>query len=311
MDPLRSYFKHSKLLLLDGGLATELEDRGYDLKDSLWSARLLIDNPEAIKAVHRDYLEAGADCIISASYQGTIEGFMNKGLSEKQASDLLQLSVQLAMDARDEFWASREHYVDRLRPLVAASIGPYGAALADGSEYTGDYELDEAGLYHFHKRRFQILAATKADILAVETIPSYAESRALARLLQETPGRYAWFSFSCRDGKHINDGTPIASCARELVDLEQVSAIGVNCTAPTFIPSLVSELRNISNKPILVYPNSGEKYDIETRRWHGTVDSKQFARASVGWSKEGASILGGCCRTGPDHIRLMKELLKK
>ena len=297
--------------MLDGGLATELENRGHDLDDVLWSARLLLDEPAAIGQVHQDYLTAGADCLITASYQGTIPGFMQRGLGEAQAEGLLRLAVQLALDARDEFWARHSNRPGRIRPIVAASIGPYGAALADGSEYTGKYDLDEDGLYLFHRRRFQILAETKADILACETIPSYSETRALISLLRQTPDRFAWFSFSCQDDKRISDGTPLAICAEMLDGIDQVAAVGINCTAPGLIPGLIGEIKRVSNKPIIVYPNSGEEYDGTTRRWLGPSDSDEFAQASEEWCAAGATMIGGCCRTGPDHIRQMRAQLLK
>jgi homocysteine S-methyltransferase len=305
-NPLAPFLADDGLLILDGGLATELEARGYDLADDLWSARLLLDEPAAIKALHTDYLAAGADCIISASYQGTIPGFMKRGLSELQAEALLRLSVTLALEARDTFWSAPANRRGRIRPLVAASVGPYGAALADGSEYTGNYDLEEEGLWRFHRRRWEILAGTAADILACETIPSQPESRALARLLAETPGRYAWFSFSCRDERHINDGSLLVDCLEPLAKMEQVAAVGINCTAPRHIPGLIAEARSVTGKPIVVYPNSGEVYDVANQRWSGIADSADFAGAGREWRQAGASVIGGCCRTGPDHIRSIR-----
>ncbi len=297
--------------MLDGGLATELENRGHNLDDDLWSARLLVDDPSAIARVHQDYLAAGADCLITASYQGTIHGFMQRGFGKSEAEDLLTQAVVLALDARDAFWANPENRPGRIRPIVAASIGPYGAVLADGSEYTGDYDLDEEGLYLFHRRRFQILADTQADMLACETIPSYFETIALISLLQQTPDRYAWFSFSCQDEKRINDGTPLAICAELLNEIDQVAAVGVNCTAPGLIPGLIAEIKRVSKKPIIVYPNSGEEFDGTIRRWVGSSDSDGFAQASLQWRLAGATLIGGCCRTGPEHIRKMRSQLLK
>ena len=308
-NPLQPFLESSGLLILDGGLATELEKRGHDLGDVLWSARLLLDDPEAIRQVHQDYLAAGADCLISASYQGTIPGFMQRGLGEIQAEGLLILAVQLALDTRNAFWAKQENRPGRLRPIVAASIGPYGAALADGSEYTGIYDLDEDGLIQFHRRRFQILAGTGADILACETIPSFSETRALISLLQKIPDRFAWFSFSCRDDKRISDGTPLAICAEMIDGIDQIAAVGINCTAPGLIPGLIGEIKRVSDKPIIVYPNSGEEYDGTSRRWLGSSDSDVFAQASLKWRAAGATMIGGCCRTGPNDIRKMRTLL--
>jgi len=269
--------------ILDGGLATELEARGNDLSDALWSARLLRDDPDEILAVHRSYVEAGADCVITASYQATLE---------RLPAGALRLSVELAREAEPR--------------IVAASVGPYGAARADGSEYTGAYDLDEEALLSWHAPRFEILDRSGADVLACETIPSFAEARALARLLDRTP---AWFSFSCRDGERISDGTPIADCARHLDALDGVAAIGVNCTAPRFVESLVTRIRSITEKPIVVYPNSGERWDAVRRSWTGSREPGEFAEMAVRWRDAGATMLGGCCRTGPAHIRELRARL--
>jgi homocysteine S-methyltransferase len=269
--------------ILDGGLATELEARGFDLSDALWSARLLRDDPGAIRAVHRAYVEAGADCVITASYQATLESL---------GEGALRLSVKLARDAKAR--------------IVAASVGPYGAARADGSEYTGLYDLKEGGLGGWHAPRFRVLDDAGADLLACETIPSFAEARALAGLLGRTP---AWFSFSCKDGERICDGTPIEECARHLDGFDKVMAIGVNCTPPRFVESLVKRIRAVTRKEIVVYPNSGERWDATLRRWTGTRDPGEFAEMAVQWRDAGATMIGGCCRTGPEHIRALRARL--
>lgn len=308
MNPIRPFLDRQGALILDGGLATQLEARGADLHDPLWSAKLLLEDPALIRQVHLDYFWAGADCAITASYQATIPGFKQRGLTEAQATTLLKLPVQLACEARDEFWAGvRERGDGRLRPLVAASVGPYGAYLANGAEYTGDYDLDEAGLVAFHCQRWHILAESEADLLACETIPSMVEAKALVQLLAETPDVYAWFSFSCRDGRSISDGTPITECADLLEDSEQVVAVGINCTPPRFIPDLIRELFAVTQKPIVVYPNSGEQYDPVAKRWLGLSIPAEFGTYSREWRKAGAALIGGCCRTGPEHIRQIRD----
>lgn len=308
-DPLRPFLERQGFLIVDGGLATELEARGYDLRDALWSARLLRDDPEAIRQVHLDYLRAGADVIISASYQATLPGFMRRGMSEMEAEALIRRSVALAREARDTFWAVEDNRRGRLRPLVAASVGPYGAYLADGSEYTGDYGLDEEQLLTFHRRRWHLLAESGPDVMACETIPSALEARALARLAPETPQMAAWFSFSCQDGRHLNDGSLFAESVRPLNDVEQVAAVGVNCTAPRYIPELAAAARAVTDKPIVVYPNSGEQYDVEERVWRGESAPADFAEQSRRWRTAGAALVGGCCRTGPRHIEAIRKMV--
>ncbi len=308
-NPILPFLAARGALILDGGLATELEARGHDLSDALWSARLLLDDPGAIRWLHRDYLEAGADCVITASYQATLQGFADRGLPAATAEELLRRAVALALEARDEFLAEGSRREGRLRPLVAASVGPYGAFLADGSEYRGDYGVSETFLTDFHRRRWEVLATSGADLLACETLPSLVEARALLPLLAETPETWAWFSFSCRDGEHLSDGTPIEACARLLEGVARVAAIGVNCTAPRHIESLASRLRAVSSLPLVVYPNSGEVYDPATRRWQGERDAGEFAAACEIWQSAGATLIGGCCRTGPAHVRAIRHRL--
>jgi homocysteine S-methyltransferase len=310
MNPIQPYLDKHGVLILDGGLATHLEAKGCDLNHALWSARLLRADPDVIRQVHLDYFWAGADCAITASYQATIAGFMRLGLTETEAEQLLRLSVQLAIEARDMYWGT-VNQTNRLRPLVAASIGPYGAYLANGAEYTGDYDLDEAGLVEFHRRRWHILAGSGADLLAGETIPSFVEGKALTRLLAETPDVFAWFSFSCEDGRCLHDGTPITRCADLLAHHPQVVAIGINCTPPRFIPDLIRELFAVTQKPIIVYPNSGEHYDATARRWHGLTIPAEFGTYSREWRKAGAALIGGCCRTTPEHIRQIRDRFRR
>lgn len=303
------FLEKQAAVILDGGLATELEAWGYDLRDPLWSARLLLEEPEAIRQVHLAYLRAGADCIITASYQATIIGFQQRGLSEAEAQNLILKAVELAVSARDEFWSNPQNQVGRQWPLVAASVGPYGAYLANGAEYTGDYDLDMAGLVAFHRPRWQLLAHSPADLLACETIPSFIEAQALAHLLQETPGRVAWFCFSGRDEHHISDGTPLATCAQWLEPVEQLIAIGLNCTAPHLIPSLIQQLQPATSKPIVVYPNSGERYDPVQKCWSGDNIPEEFGTGAREWRKLGAALIGGCCRTRPGHIVALRSRL--
>ena len=296
-------------IVLDGGLATELESQGIRLTSDLWSAILLKTNPQAIVAAHRAYLEAGAQCLITASYQASRKGLMSRGLSSWEADQLIASSVALAKQARNEFMADRQD--NSMIPLIAASIGPYGATLHDGSEYTGRYDLDEAGLKAFHHERLSVLDRSGADVLACETIPSLAESRALADLLQdvETP---AWISFSCRDAKHICDGTAIREVAELFREHPTVLAVGVNCTPPEFVTELIGELKSVvPDKAIVVYPNSGERYQAKDNSWHGFVSAEDCAASAVEWQQAGAQLIGGCCRIGPEQIRAMGQALSR
>jgi homocysteine S-methyltransferase len=304
MNPIQNILKQFPLMVIDGAFATELEKRGCDLNHSLWSAKVLMESPQMIDEVHTDYFEAGADCVITASYQATVEGFRLHGLSETEALALIGKAVEIAVNARDRFWASCKQQSLRPKPIVAASVGPYGAFLADGSEYRGDYQISEDALIAFHYSRMKALIDAGADILACETIPCLMEARAIARLLEkEFPGHFAWMSFSAKDGKHNCNGELIADCAKELEPFTQIAAIGINCTAPQHITSLVHEIKRNSTKPIIAYPNSGESYEAEYTTWSGCHDDGSFSSLAQHWCEQGVQIIGGCCRTTPEDIR--------
>lgn len=293
--------------MLDGGLATELENRGADLNHFLWSARLLAEAPGLIEAVHGDYLAAGADVIATATYQASYEGFRKSGFDVDQARQLMRLGVELAVRARDRFWSDPDNREGRLRPLVAASIGPYGACLRDGSEYHGNYAVGARELAEFHRPRMDLLADTGADLFAFETIPSRVEAEVLIGLMEEYPARCAWLSFSCRDGSRVSHGEAFADCAALADGCEQIVAVGINCTAPRFVPALLESARGL-HTPLAVYPNSGEHWIAAEHRWAGQ-DCGTFP--AVEWYRLGARLIGGCCRTGPDDIRKMRaDLLK-
>jgi homocysteine S-methyltransferase len=307
-DPLAPFLAATGVAVLDGGLATELEKAGYDLDHPLWSARLVATAPEAIARVHGAYLEAGADCITTASYQATLGGFERDGRSRDEAEALLKRSVTLALEARDRFWAEERTRAGRLRPLVAASVGPYGAFLANGAEYTGAYDIDEQGLGDFHRERLELLSASGADLLACETVPSADEARALAALLA-APGLPAWVSFSCRDGERLRDGTLLADCVRLVDPLRRVVAVGVNCTAPAHVESLLRTAARATAKPLVAYPNSGETYDPVRRQWTGSSSGERWGELGRSWRANGARLVGGCCRTGPGEVRRLRESL--
>lgn len=304
---LETLLQKGEPIILDGGLATELEAQGHELSSELWSAKLLINQPEAIISAHRAYFDAGANCAITASYQATQQGFMKLGLNPEQAKALILQSVELAITARQQFLANSPE--NETTPLVAASVGPYGAALGDGSEYTGDYGVSDEALRDFHQQRLAWLDASGADVLACETIPSMQEARVLHALLADcaTP---SWVSFSCRDGQHISDGTPIEQCAVLFAGHPTVKAIGINCTPPQYINELIDVIKRTSpEQNIVAYPNSGETYQASDNTWHGTSTPLECGMAAQQWQQKGANIIGGCCRMGPEHIRNIKQQL--
>jgi homocysteine S-methyltransferase len=276
-------------LVIDGGLATELERRGADLRDALWSARVLLEAPERIREVHAAYGAAGAQVAITASYQASYEGLARRGLDPEDTDRLLRRSVELAREVAGP---------DR---LVAASVGPYGATLADGSEYVGNYGLTVRELADWHRRRIEALLSAEPDLLAVETIPAIEEVEAIVTVLEDLPEARAWIACSCRDGERISDGTPFAEAAALAASSPRVVAVGVNCTPPAFVASLLRSA-GTPGKPLLVYPNLGSRWDAEARTWHVEGERPDFAALSVDWRAAGATSIGGCCGTTPEDI---------
>ena len=284
INPFQPFLDQAGVVILDGALATELERRGANLDDPLWSARMLLDGPDLIRQIHLDYFRAGADVATSASYQASFAGFARRGLNQAQAAELMVRSVRLAQEARDLFWS--ETTQGRLRPLVAASVGCYGATLHDGSEYRGDYGLTVAQLVDFHRPRLEILANSGADLLACETIPCLIEVEALARLLPEF-GLPAWISFSCKDDEHVCHGERLADCLALADACDQVVALGINCTPPHLIAGLLASVTDVTPKPLVAYPNSGESWDAQARCWRGENSASDSHRRAAEWLESG------------------------
>ena len=296
----RDEIDFGSIRVLDGGLATELERRGCDISGPLWSAHVLDSAPETIAAVHLEYLRAGADCIATASYQVSARGFREAGRTAQDAERALRQSVEIAEQARAAY--ARE---SGRRAWIAVSLGPYGAALHNGAEYHGRYEIGLDELTDFHAERLAIAAQTGADMVALETIPSLEEARAILRALESLPElQSAWISFTCRDGRHVAHGEMMCDCAEAVAASPQVLAVGINCTAPHLVGELIREAQRGSGgrRPVIVYPNSGEAWDAMTRSWSGAADTKRYGEMAAEWFAAEVQAVGGCCRTGPDHI---------
>nr|AGT02669.1 homocysteine S-methyltransferase [Crithidia acanthocephali] len=298
----------SNVVVLDGGLATELEKRGCDLLDPLWSGKVLLDTPELIQAVEEDYLEAGARCIITASYQVTPQSLMeHRQLSEAAAVAAIEESVKIAQRARAAFLA---RHPDAGPVFIAGSVGPYGAYLADGSEYRGDYRRTAEEFQRFHRARIAALLRAGADVLAIETQPNAAEVRAIVALLQaEHPSSRAWVSFTTArtaPATAISDGTAWADVLPVLEAAPQIIATGVNCIPMAEATAALAHLRTLTQMPLVVYTNAGETYDAVTKTWHPitTHDGTTLMLKGLApeWASHGARLIGGCCRTGPADI---------
>jgi homocysteine S-methyltransferase len=286
-------------VILDGGLSNALVARGHDLSDELWTASLLRDAPAEIAAVHRAYFDAGAEVATTASYQASVGGFERAGMSRAEAETLVCRSVTLAREVRDELAG------DGRRRLVAASVGPYGAVLADGSEYRGRYGLTPARLRDFHLPRLELLASAGPDLLAVETIPDLEEAAVLVGLLDEI-GVPAWLSYSC-DGPATRAGQPLAEAFAVVASSSAVLAAGVNCCAPDDVLPALEVARTVTGKPGVAYPNSGQGWDSGTHTWSGT--SAYDVTLAPSWVAAGATYVGGCCQVGPVDIAALVEVL--
>ncbi|MFJ2648383.1 homocysteine S-methyltransferase [Streptomyces sp. NPDC087420] len=282
-------------LVLDGGLSNQLRAQGCDLSDALWSARLLVEGPRQIEAAHAAYVRAGAQVLITSSYQATYEGFARRGIARAAAARLLARSVDLAREAGGA--VEREVW-------VAASVGPYGAMLADGSEYRGRYGLSVAELERFHRPRIETLAAAAPDVLALETVPDEDEARALLAAA-EGCGVPVWLSYSVgADGERTRAGQPLAEAFALAAGNDQVVAVGINCCEPAAVDRAIEIAAKVTDKPVVVYPNSGERWDATARAWRGdaTFDPSRVSA----WRSAGACLVGGCCRVGPEAIARLR-----
>jgi homocysteine S-methyltransferase len=290
-------------LLLDGGLGTLLEARGHDLSDPLWSARVLVDEPEAIRAAHEEYFRAGADVAIAASYQVGFDAFARRGLTAADTERLLRASVTLAAEARDRVARDDPAHAPRAR-WVAASVGPYGATLGDGSEYRGTSGLTREELRRWHAPRLAVLADAGADLLACETVPSLDEGAALVDLVRGS-GASAWLAFTVAGGR-LRSGEPMEAGFALAGEADEVVAVGINCAHPDEVPAAIAAARRVTDRPVVVYPNSGERWDGAARAWRGDPGLPD----ARGWIAAGASLVGGCCRVGPDEIRRMRDAVR-
>lgn len=307
IDPWKGF----PFIILDGGLASELEKNGFTLDNNIWSASVLAESPAAVSDVHMAYLKAGADIITTASYQATIPGLVKYGLSEERAVEIIAESVRLARECTMVFMDSEDYDLSMPLPIVAASAGSYGAYLADGSEYRGDYRLSEKEYHDFHRRRLEIMIENGADLIAFETVPSYDEACAIAGLMEEYGNTEYWISFTVRDSQHISCGRTFAECMQMLRGRKNLAAAGINCSDPSLFASLLESARPFYDKPFIVYPNSGEMYSTVDHHWHGESRAEQLGSHAVEWCGLGAGIIGGCCRTGPADTATLFAARKK
>ncbi len=308
--PWARILKGRRILVLDGGLASEIERQGIAIDgDPLWSARLLLDNPSLLEDFHLAYAQAGADILTTATYQASLPGLAAAGLSVAESSEVLAKSVHLAQQAGAR-WARSRGLADVERPLVAASMGPYGAYLADGSEYTGAYPQDKAALRAFHEQRMAVLVDTGADILACESIPSLAEGEVLLDLLDAYPHLPCWISFTCRDARHVSHGEPVAACLSMAMDFPHVLT-GVNCLHPRLVTPLMAAVMDSGGAAAqVVYANRGDTWISGSCTWDTNtgLDDAAYTACAANWAQLGAMVIGSCCRTTPSTTAHLASL---
>lgn len=314
MGKFKDLLLQKDVIILDGALGTELENRGYDVSGKLWSAKYLLKKPIAIQEIHEVYLIAGSDIITTSSYQASIPSFLEAGLNLEESYDLIKKTVFLAENAIKTVWESLpiEEKAKRPYPLIAGSVGPYAAYLSDGSEYTGDYQLSQEKFQEFHRPRIQALLEAGSDLLAIETIPNVQETKAILDLLEkEFPQVEAYLSFTAQTESTISDGTKIEEVGK-LADLSsQILALGINCTAPHLISPLLTCLQSVSKKPFVVYPNSGEIYNGDSQTWSSNPNQENtLVQNSQLWRELGARLLGGCCRTRPTDMKELADFFR-
>lgn len=316
MGRLNELLTRKQILVLHGPLGTELEYMGYDVSGKLWSAKYLLEKPEVIQELHEIYLNNGSNILTTSTYQATIPGLEAAGLNPEQAANIIRLTVQLANQARDNYWQrlSSEAQQQSVYPLISGDVGPYAAYLADGSEYTGQYgDATIQDLKDFHRIRIQLFLEQGVDMLALETIPNRLEVQALTELLsEEFPQVEAYMSFTAQEVGKISDGTALKDVIALVEDCPQILAVGFNCTQPRLFDELLQELRTLTMKPLATYPNSGETYDGTTQTWHHSHEGEgSLVEQSLHWIHLGAQIVGGCCRTRPAEIAALAQAVRK
>ena len=316
MGRLKELLAQKQILVLHGPLGTELEAMGYDVSGKLWSAKYLLEKPEVIQELHEIYLNNGSNILTTSTYQATIPGLEAAGLNPEQAADIIRLTVQLAHQARDNYWKnlSDEQKVQTIYTLISGDVGPYAAYLADGSEYNGQYgKVTLQELKDFHRPRIQLFLEQEVDMLALETIPNRLEVQALTELLsEEFPQVEAYMSFTAQEVGKISDGTALKDVIALVEDCPQILAVGFNCTQPRLYDELLQELRTLTTKPLVTYPNSGEIYDGATQTWHHSHEGEgSLVEQSLHWIHLGAQIVGGCCRTRPSEIAALAQAVRK
>lgn len=298
---INNYLNHH-LITLDGAMGTELEKYDVKTNDSLWSANALINHLDKIKQVHQSYFKAGADITITDTYQANIKAFEDRGYSHVQALKFIQNGINIAKEARDE---------NNPKGLVAGCVGPYGTYLADGSEYTGNYQLSNEAYYNFHYEKIKTIIETGADLISIDTIPNFKEVKFLGKLMdQNFSNTPYWISLSIKNPAYLADGTPINQVVQWINEQTNAVGIGINCTPIPNITPILKNIHHLTNLPLIVYPNPGDKYNPITKTWTTSNHNYSFEKLVPEWIKLGAKVIGGCCRTTPNDIKIIHTIIQ-
>lgn len=278
--------------VIDGGLSTALEEVGADIGGPLWTARVVIESPELLVEAHRRFVEAGAAIVTSASYQCGVREFANAGLDASTARRALTSTVDLARRATEGTTAR-----------VAASVGPFGAVLADGSEYTGLYAASWEDVEKYHRDKLEVLVGAGVDVIAVETIPRADEARLIAGILDDLGAPAAWFSFGARSSRATYGGDDLRTAVMGIAGYANLVAVGVNCTHPEVVDDVLGDLREAAPRiGLIVYPNLGRVWNAGTRSWTGDSSDPFGVNRLADWTARGVTMIGGCCGVGPADI---------
>jgi len=286
-----------EIKLLDGSLSYPLEKQGYNLNKKLWTGDALINDPNVIKKIHKDYLVAGVDFISTSTYQISYRVLKEMGYNLNEIKDIFKRSVDLVQDAIEETKIKR-------KVKIVGSYGPFGASLSDGSEYTGKYKTSDEIIMSYHIDNMNIIKELGIDIILYETIPCLREIEILSKVVEEYK-KEVWISFTCNKDLEFRDGTSIMKACKIISSIENISTIGINCFSPLLAEKAIKKLKKNSNKKILIYPNSGEIYNNKDKNWYG---EKYFDNSMIKkWLALSPDIIGGCCRVGFEDIQNMRK----
>jgi homocysteine S-methyltransferase len=287
----------NKIKLLDGSMSFPMEHLGYNLKNKLWTGMALISDPDIIKNIHKDYINAGADYISTSTYQVSYDRLKNMGYQSSEIKKVFQKSVDLVKEAIKESGSKKEI-------KIVGSFGPFASYDPNASEYVGKYNSTDDEIKNFHLNNINIIEETDLDIILYETIPCLREIKVLSKVLSQT-NKEIWISITCNENIEFRDGSSFKEACKIISQIEQITTLGINCFSPLLVEKALKELKKYSNKKTLVYPNSGEQYNPKVKYWSG---KNEFNNLMIkNWLSLSPDIIGGCCRVGYNNIKKMRE----